>query len=124
MAGEEADGFRREAVAGSAAVVDLAHGEIDLQGADIGDDAREGDHGIEQLLGMFQVAGMPLVPLVDGLGVGFLMDDIAPDFKVSGDMGLAVGFPFETSEKDEEIRSLTEDSACGRGWRSVPRRSS
>ena len=56
LAGEQADGFRREAVGGSAAVVDLAHGEIDLQWADIGDDAGEGDHGVEELLGIFEVA--------------------------------------------------------------------
>ncbi len=113
LAGEQADCFWRETFFGGAAVVDLAHGEVDLEGAGVSDDSGKGDHGVEKLFRSFEIT-ITLVPLVDGLRIGLLMEDVAPCLEVSGNVGLTVGFPFEASKEDEQLGSLTEDSAGGR----------
>ncbi len=112
LAGEQADGLGRELTAGGASAVDLAHGEVDLERADVGDDAREGDHGVEQLFGVIEV--VVFVPVMDGLRIGLLAQDLFPDVEISGDVGIAVGLPLEAGEEDEEVGGLAEDAA-GRG---------
>ena len=69
--------FRRELAGGGSTAIELAHGEVDLERAAIGDDAGEGDHGVEQLFGMIEIVGA-LVPVVDGLRVGLLANDLFP----------------------------------------------
>ena len=56
-----------------------------------------------------------LVPLVNGLRVGLLADDLFPDFEISGDVRFAVLLPFDTSEEDEKVGGLAEDSSGGGG---------
>ncbi len=106
-----------------ALLVQLTHGEVDLQRADVGDVTGEGDHRVEELLGIVEGVGV-LVPFADGFGFSFLMYDLLPDVKISGDVRFAVWIPVHAGEEDEEIGALAKDAAVAAGSRSVPRRSS
>src|SRR5438128_1280485 len=114
LVGQQEDRLGTEPFFRRPSAVQFSQRQIDLQRSLVCLRSRNGEHSLNQLLGISPVA-RTLSPFANNLGIAFLAQDFFPYLQVSGNVWVAVGLPLKASYQKQEAWSRPKRRPGGVG---------